>query len=157
MLSTLMTVVAGNSMRELLPATPLPFGQMVMLLEPPLVTVSVNVVPTGKVRAVALGSESTNSVGVVVEFGGVMLGLTDVLNPELEVSVTVTFRAPGLLLLRVSHRRTGIGFAEMENAVCSAGVMVKASGVPVATASVVSAAVGTTRDSERTPATVRCR
>src|SRR5690242_10825396 len=157
MLSTLMTVVAGNSMRELLPATPLPFGQIVMLLLPALVTVSVNVVPTGKVRALAFGSENTNSAGVVVEFGGVMLGLAEVLKPELEVSVTVTLRAPGLLLLRVSHRRTGIGFAEIANAVWSAGVMVKASGVPVATASLVSAAVGTMRDSERTPAAVRCR
>ncbi len=96
-------------------------------------------------------------MGVVVEFGGVMLGLTEVLNPELEVSVTVTLRPPGLLLLRVSQRRTGIALAEMEKAVCSAGVIVNASGVPLATASLVSGAVGTTRDSERTPAAVRCR
>jgi hypothetical protein len=43
--------VAGNSMRELLPAAPLPFGQIVMLLLPALLTVSVNVVPAGNVRA----------------------------------------------------------------------------------------------------------
>src|SRR5262245_50956150 len=105
--STLMTVVAGNSMRELLPAVPLPFGNTVMLLPPALATVSVNVVPGGKVRAKVFGSEKLNNVGVAA-FGGAMLLSRLVLNPELEVKVTVTSRLPGLLLLRVSHSRTGI-------------------------------------------------
>src|SRR5215831_6897091 len=156
--STLTTVVAGNSMRELLPGPPLPYGQTVMLLVPALVTVSVNVVPAGNVRASVFGSVKLESVGVVVEFGGVTLLVTVVEKPELEVSVTVTLRAPGLLPLRVSHSPTGIGLAEIEKVCCSAGISVKESGAPLATASVVSVAVlGTTRDSDFTPAALRCR
>ena len=51
----------------------MPFGQIVMLLLPALLTVSVNVVPAGKLRTSVLGRLKLNSVGVVAEFGGVML------------------------------------------------------------------------------------
>src|SRR5688500_2945227 len=151
-----MTVVALNSMRELLPAAPLPFGNTVMLLLPALATVSVNVVPAGKVCAVALGSEKLKSVGVAA-LGGEVEFVTLVLKPLLAVSVTVTLRAPGNPLERVSQRRTGMAPAAIENVCCIAGVIVHESGAPLTTVSFVSAAVGTTRDSERAPPPVRCR
>ena len=66
-------------MRESLPAPPLPLGHTVTLLLPALAMLSVKVVPAGKLRTAALGKENVNSVGVVAEFGGVMLLVTVVL------------------------------------------------------------------------------
>src|SRR5688500_12988874 len=122
---------------------------MEMVLLPPLATVSVNVVPTGKVRATAWGREKLNSVGGA-EFGGVMGALVLVLKPLLAVSVTVTVRELGLLLPRRSHSRTGMAPALMENAWRSGGVMVNESEPLPATLSMVSVAlVGTMRDRNR--------
>src|SRR5688572_12366242 len=118
-----MTVVALSSMRELLPAAPFPFGNTVMVLLPALATISVNVVPAGNVCAVAFGSEKLNSVGVA-ELGGVTELAMVVVKPLLAVSVTVTTRPPGVLLLRVSQSRTGIAPAAIEKLCCKAGVMV---------------------------------
>ena len=69
----------------------------------------------------------------------------------------MTLRFDGELLERVSHRLTGMLFAESANVCCSAGVRVQVAGVPLATASLVSPPVGTTRDNERAPPLVRCR
>src|SRR5262245_31327781 len=124
-------------------------------LVPPFATVSVNVVPTGKVRAVALGSEKLNSCGVA-ELGGETLLLTVVLKPLLAVSVSVTLREPGVLLPRRSHRRTGIAPDAMENEVRSGGVMVKVSVPFAATVSMTSVAlVGTVRDRNVEPVSRR--
>src|SRR5688572_23997562 len=99
------------------------------MVVPGLVTVSVNVVPAGKVRATTLGRLKLNTDGVPPVGGEIEL-LIVVEKPLLAVSVTVTLREAVPPLTRVSHRRTGMGFAEIENVCCRAGVMVQESGAP---------------------------
>jgi hypothetical protein len=68
--------------------------------------------------------------------------------PELDVSVTVTLRAP-VPPLRDNHRRTGMFPAGMLSAWRSTGAITQESFEPPATPSVVSAVVGRMRDSDR--------
>src|SRR5687768_16350995 len=98
-LSTLKTVVVLSSTRELLGTPPvlpaLPFGQIKNAFEPAFATVSVSVAPAGMLRNVPLLSVKLDRVGTVVLLFGFTDRVCETLSPPaLEVSVTVTLRAP---------------------------------------------------------------